>query len=121
HSFPTRRSSDLAQFGFDDSWTGLYLPELRIYVAPKGATGLACDASATNLLIGVGASAGLTGDFEVAIVDQGSGPVKVSARFYDAKDNYDAITLQEDNNTTVTIPDHTRMVVDIDDGITPYT
>jgi hypothetical protein len=111
----------IAQFGFDDSWTGLYLPELRIYVAPKGATGLACDASATNLLIGVGASAGLTGDFEVAIVDQGSGPVKVSARFYDATGNCYGITRQDDNSATVTIPDHTRMVVDIDGGLTPYT
>ena len=72
----------LAQFGFDDSWTGLYLPELRLYIAPKGATGLAVDASATNLLIGFGASAGVTGDFELEIIDQGSGPVAVSARFY---------------------------------------
>ena len=74
----------LAQFGFDDNWTGVYIPELRVYVAPQGATGLACDASATNLLIGTGQSAGITGDFELAIIDQGGGSVSVSARFYDA-------------------------------------
>jgi hypothetical protein len=112
----------LAQFGFDDSWTGLYLPELRIYVAPDGAQDLAFDASATNLLIGIGASAGVTGDFEFTIVDQGSGPVNVSARFYDATGNCYGITRQADGNSaTVTIPDHTRMVVDIDGGLTPYT
>ena len=112
----------LAQFGFDDSWTGIYLPELRIYIAPEGAQDLAFDASATNLLIGIGASAGITGDFEFTIVDQGSGPVTVSARFYDATGNCYGITKQADGNSaTVTIPDHTRMVVDIDGGLTPYT
>jgi hypothetical protein len=112
----------LAQFGYDDSWTGLHFPELRLYVAPHGAQDLAFDASATNLLIGIGASAGITGDFELAIVDQGSGPVKVSARFYDATGRCYSITKSSDGNTaTVTIPDHTRMVVDIDGGLTPYT
>ena len=112
----------LAQFGFDDSWTGIYLPELRIYIAPEGAQDLAFDASATNLVIGIGASAGITGDFEFTIVDQGSGPVTVSARFYDATGNCYGITQQADGNSaTVTIPDHTRMVVDIDGGLTPYT
>ena len=112
----------LAQFGFDDSWTGLYLPELRLYIAPKGATGLAVDASATNLLIGFGASAGVTGDFELEIIDQGSGPVAASARFYDANQRCYGITKSSDGKTaTVTIPDKTRMVVDIDGGLTPYT
>src|SRR5689334_18888849 len=112
----------LSQFGFDDSWTGIYLPELRVYVAPEGAQDLAFDASATNLLIGVGASAGITGDFEFTIVDQGSGPVTVSARFYDATGRWYGITASADGKTaTVTIPDHTRMVVDIDGGLTPYT
>ena len=112
----------LAQFGYDDSWMGVYLPELRLYVAPNGAQGLAVDASATNLLIGFGASAGVTGDFELAIIDQGSGPVTVSARFYDAKQRCYGITKSPDGQTaTVAIPDHTKMVIDIDGGLTPYT
>ena len=112
----------LAQFGFDDSWTGLYLPEIRIYVAPEGAQDLAFDASATDLLIGIGASAGITGDFELAVVDQGSGPVTVSARFYTASGRCYGITKSADGKSaTVTIPDQTRMVVDIDGGLTPYT
>jgi hypothetical protein len=112
----------LSQFGYDDSWTGIYLPELRLYIAPSGAENLAFDASATNLLIGFGASAGVTGDFELAVVDQGSGDVKVSARFYDGAGNSYAITKSSDGKTaTVTIPAKTRMVVDVDGGLTPYT
>jgi peptidoglycan hydrolase-like protein with peptidoglycan-binding domain len=112
----------LTQFGFDDSWMGLYLPELRVYVRPNGAEDLAIDASATNLLIGFGPSAGITGDFELAVVDQGSGPVTVSARFYDANQRCYGITKSADGQTaTVAIPDHTRMVIDIDGGLTPYT
>lgn len=112
----------LAQFGYDDSWTGLYLPELRLYIAPQGAENLAFDASATNLLIGFGASAGVTGDFELQIVDQGSGDVHVSARFYDDNGQSYGITKTGDGSTaTVTLPKKTRMAVDIDGGLTPYT
>ncbi len=116
----------LAQFGFADNWTGIYIPELRIYVAPEGATGLACDASAINLLIGTGQSAGITGDFELEIIDQGSGAISVSARFYDAIGTCYGITGAGVSSATaafatVTIPDHTRLVVHIDGGLTPYT
>ncbi|OJV41721.1 MAG: hypothetical protein BGO25_18850 [Acidobacteriales bacterium 59-55] len=112
----------LAQFGYDESWTGLYLPEVRLYIAPNGAQDLAFDAGARNLLIGIGASAGITGDFDLEIVDQGSGAqVKVSARFYDDAGFCYAITRVNDATATVSLPDHTRMVVDIDGGLTPYT
>ena len=111
----------LAQFGFDDSWKGLYLPELRLYVAPHGAEDLALDASATNLLIGLGASAGISGDFELAVVDQGSGPVKLSARFYDNSGRAYGITRSSDpTRATAFLPAQTRLVVDIDGGLTPY-
>ncbi|MDO9712259.1 hypothetical protein [Paracraurococcus lichenis] len=113
--------SVLAQFGYDDSWTGVYLPELRIYVAPEGVSGLAVDVGATNLLIGTGASAGVTGDFELAVIDQGGGDLRVSARFYDAVGQCFSIVKSSNAAATVTIPDHTRMVVDIDGGLTPYT
>jgi large repetitive protein len=110
----------LAQFGYDDSWTGLYLPELRLFIAPHGAQDLAFDGSATNLLIGFGASAGVTGDFELGIVDQGSGEIKVSARFYDANNRAYGITKTSDTTATVSLPARTRLVVDIDGGLTPY-
>jgi hypothetical protein len=112
----------LSQFGYDESWTGLYLPEVRIYIAPNGAENLAFDAGARNLLIGIGASAGITGDFDLELVDQGSGSqVKVSARFYDDTGFCYPITRLNDATATVALPDHTRMVVDIDGGLTPYT
>ncbi|MBS1813314.1 MAG: hypothetical protein JSS87_00395 [Acidobacteria bacterium] len=110
----------LSQFGYDDAWTGLYLPELRLYVAPPGADDLAFDASATNLLIGFGESAGVTGDFELAVINQGSGEVKVSARFYDVDGKSYAITRTSDTEATVTLPKTSRLVVDIDGGLTPY-
>jgi large repetitive protein len=110
----------LSQFGYDDSWTGLYLPELRLYIAPHGAEDLAFDASATNLLIGIGASAGVTGDFELAVVDQGSGEVKLSARFYDDNGRSFGITKAGDGTATVQLPQKTRMTIDIDGGLTPY-
>ena len=111
----------LSQFGYDENWTGLYLPEVRIYIAPEGAENLAFDAGAHNLLIGIGPSAGITGDFDLEIVDQGSGTVNVSARFYDDAGFCYAITRIDDATATVALPDHTRMVVDIDGGLTPYT
>lgn len=112
----------LSQFGYDENWTGLYLPEVRLYIAPNGAENLAFDAGARNLLIGIGASAGITGDFDLEIVDQGStAQVKVSARFYDDAGFCYAITRIDDATATVALPDHTRMVVDIDGGLTPYT
>ena len=112
----------LSQFGYDENWTGLYLPEVRLYIAPSGAENLAFDAGARNLLIGIGASAGITGDFDLEIVDQGGGAqVKVSARFYDDTGFCYSITRIDDATATVALPNHTRMVVDIDGGLTPYT
>ena len=63
----------LAQCGFDESWTGLYLPEIRLFVAPNGARDLAVDAGARNLLIGIGESAGITGDFDLTVLNQRRG------------------------------------------------
>ena len=33
----------LEQFGFDESWTELYLPEIRLFIAPHGAEDFAVD------------------------------------------------------------------------------
>src|SRR6202035_4358402 len=47
--------------------------------------------------------------------------VKVSARFYDDTGFCYAITRIDDATATVQLPAKTRMVVDIDGGVTPYT
>src|SRR5206468_5323171 len=74
----------LSQFGYDENWTGLYLPEIRLFIAPHGARDFAIEAGVENLLIGIGASSGVTGDFSLQVLDQGAGPLKLSARFYDS-------------------------------------
>jgi hypothetical protein len=110
----------LAQFGFDESWTGLYLPEIRLFIAPHGAEDFAVDAGARNLLIGIGDSAGITGDFDLEIINQGGGHLKLGARFYGDGNRSFAITRTGDNTASVALPPHTRMIVDVDGGLTPY-
>ena len=110
----------LSQFGFDESWTGLYLPEVRLFVAPNGMQDLAVSAGARNLLIGLGQTPGITGDFDLSVIDQGAGPLKLSARFFDADGRGIGITKQSDAQATVQLPVRTRMVVDIDGGRAPF-
>jgi hypothetical protein len=111
----------LSQFGYDESWTGLYLPEVRFFVAPHGATGLAVDAGARNLLIGFsGSSAGVTGDFDLEVLDQGSGKLHLRARFYDDAGGYLPLTTSDDTTASVALPEKSRVVVDVDGGLTPY-
>ena len=111
----------LSQFGFDESWTGLYLPEIRIFIAPHGARDFAVDAGVENLLIGIGASSGVTGDFQLQVLDQGAGPLKLGARFYDGDQRGYGIVRTSDNSATVQLPDHSRVVVDVEGGRTPIT
>lgn len=111
----------LSQFGFDESWTGLYLPEIRLFVAPHGAKDFAVDAGVRNLLIGIGGSSGVTGDFELTVLNQGAGPLKLGARFYDADGRGYGITRASDTTATAQLPVRTRMVIDVEGGRTPFT
>ncbi|HMF77154.1 MAG TPA: hypothetical protein VK604_15960 [Bryobacteraceae bacterium] len=111
----------LSQFGFDESWTGLFLPEIRLFIAPNGARDFAVDAGVENFLIGIGASSGITGDFSLQVLDQGAGPLKVSARFYDGDQRGYGIVKTGEHTATVQLPNLSRMVVDVDGGRTPIT
>jgi hypothetical protein len=111
----------LSQFGFDESWTGLYLPEIRLFVAPNGARDFAVDAGVENLLIGLGASSGITGDFSLQVLDQGAGPLKLGARFYDGDQRGYGIVKTSPTTATVQLPARSRMVVDVEGGRTPMT
>jgi hypothetical protein len=115
----------LAKFGYDDSWQGLYLPEIRLFIAPNGARDLAIDGGARDLLIGFGQSSGLTGDFELQAINQGAGSLNVGARFYDQTQRSYGITVTKVTDktveATVVLPDHTRMIVDVDGGLVPYS
>ncbi|MEM8842445.1 MAG: hypothetical protein AAGD47_11785, partial [Pseudomonadota bacterium] len=111
----------LDQFGFDESWTGLYLPEIRLFVAPNGLEDFAVSAGASNLLIGWGAQGGVTGDFALSIIDQGSGELTLSARFVDSEGRAYAITPTGPGTATAGIPPQCRLIVDITGGRPPYT
>lgn len=110
------RNSDLMNRG-----TGLDLPEIRLFIAPKGAQDFAIDAGVENLLIGIGASSGVTGDFRTEVLDQGAGPLKLGARFYDADQRGYGLVRTSDTTGTVQLPERSRMVVDIEGGRTPIT
>ena len=112
----------LEKFGFGDDWGGLYLPEVRLFVAPEGIRDMAFAAGVQDLLIGFGDSKGVSGDFEVALINQGSGELRLGARFFDEAGNvYDIERLSSDSeNARVQIPQLTRMVVDIQGGRAPY-
>ena len=111
----------LAQFGFDEAWTGLYLPEIRLFVAPHGARDFAVEGGVENLLIGLGASSGVTGDFNLQVLDQGAGPLKMGARFYGPDQRGYGIVRVSDTAATVQLPETSRMVADVEGGRTPIT
>lgn len=110
----------MAKTGVGDDWTGLYLPEVRVFIAPEGARDFAFEAGARELLIGFGAGDGLWGDFEAMLVNQGSGELKLSARFFDAAGKAYGIERVSDTEARARIPAVTRMVVDVVGGRTPY-
>jgi hypothetical protein len=110
----------LDQFGFDDSWTGLFLPEIRLFVAPNGMEDFAVDVGVRNLLIGLGQSSGITGDFEASVINQGSGTLALSARFFDGEGRAIGITRLSATSAEVTLPPRSRMIIDISGGRAPY-
>lgn len=111
----------LDQFGFDENWTGLYLPELSLFVMPNGLEDVAVAARAENLLIGWGDQPGVTGDFSLSVIDQGSGQLAVSARFVDAQGRTFGISLAGPGTATAAVPPLSTMIVDVQGGRPPYT
>ncbi len=110
----------LAQFGFDEAWTGVYFPEIRLFIAPQGAEGFAVSAGVRNLLIGIGASSGVTGDFEADIINQGTGPLHLSARFYGPDGAEQGFTRLSETQGEVSLPERSTMVVDVSGGRPPH-
>jgi hypothetical protein len=110
----------IEKFGFGDDWSGLYLPEARIFIAPEGAKDLALEAGVEDLLIGFGPSAGVSGDFEVALINQGQGELKLDARFFDENGKAYGIERQSPITGRVALPAKTRVVIDVQGGMPPY-
>ncbi|MEM7057140.1 MAG: hypothetical protein AAF557_06100 [Pseudomonadota bacterium] len=110
----------LEQFGFDASWTGLYLPEIRLFVAPDGVEDFAVSAGVNNLLIGWGAQPGITGDFDLAVIDQGGNDLEVGVRFIDSAGRLYGMTRTGESTATAQVPPESTMVVDVSGGRPPY-
>ena len=111
----------IEKFGFGDDWGGLYLPEVRFFIAPEGAKDFAFQVGVEDLLIGFGDDAGVSGDFEAALINQGSGAVELRARFFDQTGQVYRIEPTSDTTAVARIPAQTRMVIDIEGGRAPYT
>jgi hypothetical protein len=109
----------LAQFGFDEAWTGVYFPEIRLFLAPQGAKGWAVNAGARNLLLGIGASAGVTGDFLLDVINQGDAP-RIGARFFGPGGQPIALTRTSLTTAEVVLPPNSTVVADVEGGTPPY-
>ena len=109
----------LEQFGYDENWKGLYLPEIRLFVAPHGMRDLAVSAGARNLLIGLGDSPGITGDFDLSIINQG-GTMSVSARFFAAGNRVIGFNSHADGSASAALPQKTRVCIDAAGARPPY-
>ena len=107
--------------GVGDDWTGLYLPEARVFFSPSGVRNLAFEGGAHEFLLGIGHdSAGIWGDFEIALIEQGDATPVVSARFVDANNKTYGIETTGATTATARLPAHTRMIVDVTGGRMPY-
>jgi large repetitive protein len=109
----------LEQFGYDQSWTGVYFPEIRLFVAPQGAEGWAVNAGVRNLLIGIGRTPGVTGDFELDVINQG-GELHLGARFYSLFGEAIGVRRIDDTHLSVVLPDESTMIVDVEGRRPPY-
>ena len=108
----------LSQYGVGDNWQGVYLPDLRVFVAPSGAQGLAVDVSAHDLLIGVGQSQGVSGDFEVDVVNLNTKP-RLRVVFYDPANTVISAD-QQHGVVAVALPKNCSLVVDVQGAVPPY-
>ena len=109
----------LEQFGYDPAWTGVYFPEIRLFVAPQGAEGWAVSAGVNNLLLGIGNTPGVTGDFLLEGVNQG-GVLKLGARFYDLFGRALGVRRIDDTHLSVILPEESTMIIDVSGRRPPY-
>ncbi|WP_157968531.1 hypothetical protein [Streptomyces geranii] len=111
--------------GVGDDWTGLYLPEVRVFVAPDGLRNLAFECGAQELLIGLGRTTGIWGDFDAALVQQGGSDLKLLPRFQ-AGDKTFGVTLGAKDAATgvvaaeARVPQQSTLIVDVVGGRAPY-
>jgi hypothetical protein len=72
-------------FGIGDDFTGLWIPSVRLFVAPAGLKGFAVDTWASDMLIDF--EQGLSGEFGIELMNgAASAPLEVQAVFYPGRD-----------------------------------
>ena len=60
--------------GDPSPWSGVHVADAHIYVAPEGMEGIACAAGVHDLYVGFGKHSGVTGVFDVLVVQRGHAP-----------------------------------------------
>jgi large repetitive protein len=99
-------------------WQGLWLPEVRLFVAPDGLEGLAVSAGVRDLWIGIGRHEGVTGVFEAEVVNRGADP-KVRLRFQTPTGEWIGVPDTDPVATPVDLPETSRLYVDAGGGLAP--
>lgn len=102
-----------------DEWQGLYLPEIRLFVAPDGLEGIAVSAGVKDLWIGFGRFAGVTGVFNAEVVNRGSAP-NLRLRFQTDAGEWIGVP-DTDPIDPLTLPEHVTLFADGGGGIAPLT
>lgn len=97
-------------------WQGLWLPEVRLFVAPEGLQGIAVSAGVRDLWIGIGAHEGVTGIAEAEVVNRGQTP-SVSVRFVTPTGEW----IADPGTGTAQLPELSTLYVDASGGLAPYT
>ncbi|WP_347754332.1 hypothetical protein [Agrococcus sp. ProA11] len=100
-----------------DDWQGLWLPEARIFVAPDGLQGIAVSAGVRDLYVGIGDSDGLSGEFQVEVVNRGGAPT-LGLRIHTP--NGELIPIAADA-TSAEAPAGSTIVADANGGLAPHT
>lgn len=101
-------------------WQGLYLPDVRLFVAPAGLEGLAVSAGVRDLWIGLGHHAGLTGSFEAEVVNQS--PPTVRLQFQTEGGDWIGVpdVNEADPDPLVNLPERSWLSVEPGGGLAPF-
>ncbi|MBB5791234.1 DUF6603 domain-containing protein [Jiangella mangrovi] len=102
-----------------DDWQGLYLPEVRLFVAPSGLEGLAASAGVRDLWIGIGRHAGVTGLFEAEVVNRGQSPT-VRLSFQGPAGEWYSVQDGDPVLSPVELPDSATLYISAGGGLAPY-
>ena len=103
--------------GTPSPWSGLYLPDLHVYVAPDGMQSVAVAAGVRDMFIGFGEHTGITGEIDAEVVNRGTAPA-IALSFIDDSGRSQQIAAAD---ATAAVAAHGHLVVLLTSGIAPYS